>query len=641
MKSIKAWKGFIAILLVGMSLLPFCSVSYVEGNGEHSSEELIELIEGIIDWKKSDVGIDTGDSLLNNVFLEHAGETVGDWYPVGIGRIGYQDDYDAYLAVINDVVSERYLGKDKLDGTKATEWHRISLAILAMGGDPTRIGEDADGNVVNLIRDGVYNRGNTASLGAQGINGWIWGLIALDSMRYKIPEDSYYSRDDIITEILKLQLEDGGFSFYHDSADPDMTGMALQALAPYYNSEQTYAYERKSTGERTVSTVRQVVDGALAKLSEMQFEDGGFASWGSENVESTVQVLVALTALGKDPVTDERFIKNGNTLLDGIMKYRSEDGGFIHSKVYNPDNPTSLPDASNTMASEQVLYALVALYRYEEGYRSLYDFRPEFMPDVKSRIASVEKSIRDLPEKVSLKDAKRVQTIFTEYKRIPVSERSYVFHYYRLADAMKALGIHNTSEPLAEGIGITENGKGAVTPLFDSTLDFTGHALFTEDDAERVESLPEKVTTKHYVEVVKLTEKLEKSENREDYAGMFAKLKAKKKKIEDIKVEIASLNNEILDKLYPFTELSIKDKRHVDEIAARFEKLSDDDQRKILNYEDVRKSKTQVDNLIRARVIAVGLAVLAVIVAATMIVHIRKRKRKKARQQMFLDDESQ
>lgn len=72
-----------------------------------------------------------------------------------------------------------------------------------MGGDPTRIGADENGSPINLIADGTYDRGKTVSLGRQGITGWIWGLIALDAMRYEIPNGAYYSRDDIITEILR------------------------------------------------------------------------------------------------------------------------------------------------------------------------------------------------------------------------------------------------------------------------------------------------------------------------------------------------------------------------------------------------------------------------------------------------------
>lgn len=205
------YKIISVLLSIVILMNGFSHISYGESiHKNYSEEEILEIIEGIINWKKSSTGVTKEGSLLNNKFLEDAGDTIGDWYPIGIGRIGYIDDYEAYLAVIEDKVSQRYLEEDKLSGNKSTEWHRISLAILSMGGDPTNIGKDAKGKPINLIADGTYNR--EKSLGAQGINGWTWGLIALDSMRYITPEDTSYTRDDIITEIMKLQLADGGFS---------------------------------------------------------------------------------------------------------------------------------------------------------------------------------------------------------------------------------------------------------------------------------------------------------------------------------------------------------------------------------------------------------------------------------------------
>lgn len=56
-----------------------------------------------------------------------------------------------------------------------------------------------------------------------------------------------------------------------------------------------------------------------------------------------------------------------NTLLDGIMKYRTSSGGFTHSYVNDEDNPTAVAGMPNTMASEQTLYGLTALVRFLEG----------------------------------------------------------------------------------------------------------------------------------------------------------------------------------------------------------------------------------------------------------------------------------
>ncbi len=336
-----------------------------------SPPPLLSIAQGIIDWKKADVGSPKNGDLLCDAFLELAGTTAGDWYPIGLSRIGASDNYDGYLAVLRDKVEERYRQPGRLSVAKATEWHRIILSVLAAGGDPTHFGTDENGQPINLIADGTYDRGKTTPLGRQGINGWIWGLIALDGKRYEIPNGAYYTREDIISEILLKQLPDGGWALSGKVSDPDLTAMAVQALAPYYESEKDVI------SEKTEADVRQAVDTALLCLSSMQLPTGDYASWGTQNVESTDQVIIALCCLGIDPQSDARFIKNGNTLLDGVLRYRQPDGGFAHSYDHDPDNPASVPGESNSMAGEQTLLAMAALIRQQNGDTTIYDFRSE------------------------------------------------------------------------------------------------------------------------------------------------------------------------------------------------------------------------------------------------------------------------
>ena len=421
-----------------LGLLLLLSVIRFPVASDSAGDTVLTVAAGIIAWKKADNGAAPDGYLLNDSYLALAGTTPGDWYPIGLGRLGIADNNAAYLAVIRDKVEARYRQPGKLSSAKATEWHRITLAVLAMGGDPTALGIDADGNPINLIADGIYDRGRTTSLGRQGLNGWIWGLIALDSLRYEIPDGAFYSRDEILLEILRRQLPDGGFALSGSTADPDMTAMALQALAPYYNSEKSYVYVQKARGETVTKTVRQVADEAIDCLSALQLDTGDFTSWGTENVESTDQVTVALCSLGIDPLTDPRFIKNGNTLLDGILRYRMEDGGFVHSYTYDPNNPTSHPDCSNSMAGEQTLYTMAALWRQKSGMRTLYDFRPEQSAELRARISELEEGITAIGDDTS---AEPLTRLLTAFYALPETERCYVTGYWALSDAARAAGV--------------------------------------------------------------------------------------------------------------------------------------------------------------------------------------------------------
>ncbi|HLR72046.1 MAG TPA: prenyltransferase/squalene oxidase repeat-containing protein, partial [Pseudogracilibacillus sp.] len=505
------------------------------------------------------------------------------------------------------------------------------------GGDPTDIGHD-NGKPINLIVDGTFNRGDTTSLGKQGLNGWIWGLITIDSMRYEVPEDAHDTRRSIIEEIIKVQLPDGGFSLNQPESDPDMTAMAIQALAPYYNSEETYTYQLTSTNEKVTKKVRTVINEAVEQLSELQLDTGDFESMGTPNAESTAQVIVALTALGIDPLTDERFIKNQD-LFQGIMTYVRDDGGFIHSETYDPDNPSSHPNESNTMSSEQVLYALTALYRHREGYRTLYDFRPEMEEKLREQVDSTKESIDQIPENITSSDRKTIEKAFSKYKNIPVEERSYVYNYTKLAKAMDELEIENSSEPITENIGINKDGQGTITPLFNKQEIDMSETTFSYEDKAKAKAIPDNITTEYYVEVVSLIDKLTHADNLKGNEELLENLQKKRDQIEKIEAEIDILNQTIVKDLYPFNEIGIKDRKKVKKIVQHYQDLSSYDQQKIQNYNDVLRAETQINNMIRARVIT-GIVILVIgAVAVLYIIHVRKRRIRKRQYKMTLNQD--
>lgn len=529
-------KRITALVLSILSLYVFIAFpcrANAEARG-YTYDELYAVASGIIDWKKLDNGSSADGCLINDTFLELAGTTPGDWYPIALGRLGYEDNYDAYLAVIKDVVQNRYKETSKLSSAKATEWHRIALAVLAMGGDPTDMGSDENGNTIDLIADGTYNRGLVTSLGRQGINGWIWGLITLDSMHYDIPENAYYTREDIIKEIICRVLPDGGFALSGSVSDPDITAMAVQALSTYYSDDTKYSVTIKESGKKAELTIQEVIDGCIEYLSLAQLSTGDFSSWGTQNSESTAQVITALCSLGIDPQKDERFIKNGNTLIDGLLSYRMPDGGFIHSRIYDPDNPTSLPNESNTMAGEQALYSIAAVLRQMKGMNKLYDFTDR-----------------------------------------------------------------------------------------DS---FSTLVPFSKADIEKINALPSEPTTKQYIETVRLLERLKKAEGFDEKEKYIAFLEDYKSKISAIQAEIDSLNGDIIDKLYPFEKMSLKDKKTVDEITKRYELLGEYDKQKVKHWDDVIKTKTKIDNELRAVMIFAFLAVVLLFLCVVLTVRIRKRK---------------
>ncbi len=626
MKTLTNSTKLFATLTVVALLLPLLFTGFwSSAQAEVTADDVRSVAQGIIDWKKSDVGSLASGNLINDKFLLQAGTTPGDWYPIGLGRLGVQDNFSGYLAVVSDEVGKRYQNADKLSAAKATEWHRISLAILASGGNPRNV------NGIDLIADGTYNRtdqNGNGILGKQGINGYIWGLITLDSMYYEVPSHAYYTRDDVILSILRLQLADGGWALSGTVSDPDITAMAIQAFAPYYNSQKVYSYTDRN-GNLADKTVRQAVNEAIEWLSDEQLPSGDFRSWGMANCESTVQVVVALASIGIDVMHDSRFIKTDSsgtqhTLYDGILKYRTQSGGFTHSFVNDGDNPSAVAGEPNSMASEQTLYGLVSIIRQMEGKRALYDFRAEQSGELKEQISSVSQQIASLTE---LSSKEQISTVYEAYWQVPSAERRYVYDYYKLADLMTFAGV----EFHEENIEYNSGNAGVVEPT--EYFDYT--------DQQAVDNLPQVLTTANRAEVLRLWTKINASvefEGKQDYT---IKLEKAKNYIDGILAEVDSLKADIKSRLYPFNSIGLGKRGDVYELYDRYLALSEYD-RTLLESADVEglvKCKTQVDNLQTALIITMCCATVALLVTVWVIIHVKKRRQKKLAQKMPESDE--
>lgn len=261
--------------------------------------------------------------------------TGGEWMVIGLARSGRTVPAGYYDNVV-EYVKAKADANERLHPTKVTDNARVILALTAIGKDVTNVGGH------NLLK----GLDSMAYVQAQDINGPIFTLIALDSHNYPTMGD--VTREKLIQVILDAQLNDGGWNLSAENADPDMTAMAIQALAPYY---------------KTNETVKAAVDKALEALSALQRTDGGFDSWGTVNSESCAQVIVALTALGIDPTADSRFVKNGHTVLDALAGFYVTGGGFRHTAG----------GERNDMATEQGYYALAAYYRFANTQTRLYD----------------------------------------------------------------------------------------------------------------------------------------------------------------------------------------------------------------------------------------------------------------------------
>ena len=286
--------------------------------------------------------------------------TVGsEWFVLAQARSGANLNSSYFSTYYNHFANYLKENKGILTNTiKYTEYSKAILSLTAAGKDARDVGGY---NLFSYISD--FDK--TVE---QGPNGAIWALLALDSNpAYSFPKvkkgGNQNSREKLIKHLLSVEVSGGGWTMNGNKADSDLTGMALQALAPYYHKRED---------------VTKAVDRALAALSKMQNSTGGFSTGGIETVESCAQVITGLCALGIDPEKDPRFIKGGKWTVENLISYHINNSGFMHVKAGSGNNGGGEAGKVNGIATEQGYYALVAYQRMKNGQTSLYD-----MSDVK------------------------------------------------------------------------------------------------------------------------------------------------------------------------------------------------------------------------------------------------------------------
>lgn len=323
MKTMKKKTMLILVLLLTMVMVVSCTnkegakkeIDDVGEGGEITADkEIDDAIDGAINWKTE-------------------AEELGEWETISIVRAG-KDIPEDYLEEFEEMVKE-----SKGEFESVNDYSRILLTATALGIN----GEDVFGyDFVEKVYNDEQLVGEFTSTAA-------YGLMALDSKDYTIPEDGKWTRDEIVNWLLSTQNEDGGFG-YEESADSDvdMTAMIIQSLSNYQDEED----------------VKEAIEKALNYISERQEDDGGFISWDEDTSETVSQTILALTSLDIDPKEDERFIKDED-LIEKLMTFKEDDGGFLHT--YGEENE------SDGFATEQALRGLVSYKRLLLKQTKYYD----------------------------------------------------------------------------------------------------------------------------------------------------------------------------------------------------------------------------------------------------------------------------
>ena len=307
---------FTIFILISSAICMYAATISVAATEQNTVGETKNLIDGILAYKQECAGVGSIQEWIDTELVDNAG-TTAEWYILALAQSG-KYNFDKYEKALL-----KYLEENEV--YSASSRLKYALVLSAIG--------STDVYISKTLED---------SIGKQGIMSYVYGLHLLNN-GYKSSE---WNIDSIKNQLLTLQIADGGWSITGKNSDVDVTSMTIQALAPYYNE----------------AGIKAAIDKALVWLSSQQLEDGNYSSYGVPNTESTAQVILALSSLGIDGFADERFIKNENTLMDGLIKYRLQNGAFGHKE----------DDQYYESATVQAYYSLISYIRMKEGKSGLY-----------------------------------------------------------------------------------------------------------------------------------------------------------------------------------------------------------------------------------------------------------------------------
>lgn len=259
-----------------------------------------------------------------------------EWFAMALARDG-QAVSDDYWDSLSDEITAR-------QGSMATSSSNYSnnakVALTLTSGGYNALWGAGDFDILDNCLD-------VAKVEAQGVNGAIYALLALDCYDYIDMTGYRNTRNEYVNYIMNsINDAHGLWDYGYGATEPDidLTAMAVIALAPY----------------KSKSNVKEVIDKALAYFETQRNADGTYTSWGTANANSTACVVMAMAANGVDPTESATVGKAA--AIDGLDKFALADGsfGYDNNKTYNQ------------MATEQAYMALIDAARFKEGKNSFY-----------------------------------------------------------------------------------------------------------------------------------------------------------------------------------------------------------------------------------------------------------------------------
>lgn len=308
-------KTLAAVIVLGFAL---CACS--QGSTESKQEETqkIQEISKQGNVSMEDTISETAEGLVSDNPSPSLSSVGGDWLVMGVKLSGIEAPEKYFDYYYDNIRVEVKRNKGVLSEDRYTEYARLIIVLSSIGKDFT----DIEGYDMRPYLD------DREKVEAQGPSAAAFALIAANKGKFALENEEDY---------IEFILEESPEAMMGDIVLTDYISMGAEALSYYAERDD----------------VKEYLENAVEILMNEQKDSGAM-----NNCESTAECIIALTQMGIDPKADERFIKDGNTLYDGLMSFYLGNGKFMHDEDSN---------SADAMAAEHALLAMDAIKLSGEG----------------------------------------------------------------------------------------------------------------------------------------------------------------------------------------------------------------------------------------------------------------------------------
>jgi len=274
-----------------------------------------------------------------------------EWAALDLNKAGIGSSINKQF--INNALSN--ISKNGVSKYYNTQLEKLIIGLTSAGYTPYNFAG------VNLVSE-LYNRNLDDFL----VNDGIYGLLAykfanLDDANYKIKKDT------LKNYILQSAIKDSngnvtGWSYDPSTktADADMTGAAISALSPYYNS-----------GDKEVISA---VDSAIKHLNDIENDNGYIAGTYGYSSETNAFAIMGLLSVNVTPYGSTKlsngevnFAKSKGNLVDAFLSYKTSNGQYKHNLSDEEGNDFSTEEAFRALVSLNEFSKNKGAYNYYES----------------------------------------------------------------------------------------------------------------------------------------------------------------------------------------------------------------------------------------------------------------------------------